>query len=261
MHIPVTNPKIFPLRTRGHALDIFHCSYDVVEHWGEPVLRNTFWRCYLPVTEGASIVSSRKTWPMRANEAIIIPPDCPVTGHADTPFTLFYAHFNCSIRLAESTPSTVTVSPSIRHDLDLTVTRQTESRFRMAMLSLVSSALTSLPEANISNFPIDPLTGRACRIMKEHIDRRLRNADLARLLNISEASLLRVFRATLGVSPGKEHLRIRLNHAAELLRMTGKSIEQIAEECGFWDRNHFTRVFTREWKTPPANYRKSATSL
>ncbi len=54
---------------------------------------------------------------------------------------------------------------------------------------------------------------------------------------------------------------IRLNHAATLLRETTKSIEEVADACGFWDRNHFTRTFTREWKTPPAHYRRSATPV
>jgi AraC family transcriptional regulator len=78
---------------------------------------------------------------------------------------------------------------------------------------------------------------------------------------MSEASLLRLFRTSGAASPQKDYLRIRLNHAATLLRETTKSIEEVADACGFWDRNHFTRTFTREWKTPPAHYRRSATPV
>jgi len=50
-------------------------------------------------------------------------------------------------------------------------------------------------------------------------------------------------------------------HLRRDLRNTNESIDRIAEACGFWDRNHFTRVFTQERKVPPTRYRHSSTTL
>jgi len=259
MHIPVMTRQ--PLRSKGPQVDIFLGAFDIVSKWGKPVLRNSYWRCYLPITGGASLRLSNKTWPMRINEVIIIPPDCPLQGDAETPFTLYYAHFNCSIRLRKSVVYTAPGDPLIRAALDEASSRQSERLLGMAMLQLVSYALISIPERDMQQPITDDRTALAFRIMKENLHTRLDNRDLARLLNLSEASLLRLFRTTIGRSPRKEHLRLRLNHAAELLRNTGESIDRIAEACGFWDRNHFTRVFTQEWKIPPARYRHSSTTL
>lgn len=259
MHIPVTAAP--PLRSKGPQVDIFLSAYDVVARWGKPVLRNSYWRCYLPITGGAALRSPGQTWPMRTNEMFIIPPDCTLEGDADTPFTLYYAHFNCSIQLRKSTVYTAPASPAIRALLDTAVARQSQSLLGRAMLELVSSALGTIPEQDLQHRVTDDRTTLAYRIMKEHLHARLDNQDLARQLNMSEASLLRLFRTIVGRSPQKEHLRLRLNHAAELLRNTNESIDRIAEACGFWDRNHFTRLFTQEWKIPPARYRDSSTAL
>ncbi|MFO7820697.1 MAG: AraC family transcriptional regulator [Lentisphaeria bacterium] len=257
MRNPVTSQTPEPLRTRAYEVDIFHCAFDIVENWGEPVLRNNFWRCYLPLTDGASLHSAEQKWSMRKDAGIIIPPDCPVQGYADVPFTLYYAHFNCSIRLMHSTPSTFKIDPTIRAALDQAATQHDEPLFRGAVLQFVSAAIASLPASRIRNQSRDRRTGKAYRIMNEHIDTKLGNAELARQLHMSETSLLRLFRDNVGSSPHKEHLRIRLNHAAALLQHSEKSLEQIADECGFCDSNHFTRVFTREWKIPPGRYRRS----
>jgi transcriptional regulator GlxA family with amidase domain len=198
---------------------------------------------------------------MRVNEVILIPPDCTLQGDAETPFTLYYAHFNCSIQLRKAVVHTAPGNPLIRAALDEAATLQSDRLLGMTMLQLVSSALGTIPERDIQRPVTNDRMTQAYRIMKEHLHTRLDNRDLARQLSMSEASLLRLFRTTTGRSPQKEHLRLRLNHAAELLGQTGESIDRIAETCGFWDRNHFTRVFTQEWKIPPARYRHSATAL
>jgi AraC-like DNA-binding protein len=261
MHIPVTAGAPTPMRIRGHEIDISFCALDVVSRWGNPSLRNSFWRCYLPITEGASIRSATADWPMHVNEVMLIPSDCPVSGHSDEPFALYYAHFNCSISLTTSIPSILTVPPWIRNALDKAAAGRHEFTFKTVMLQLVAYSLEAIDPALIRTPLTDKRIESARQIMKENLNTRLANRDLARMLNMSEASLLRLFRAAAGISPQKEHLHIRLNHAAALLQNTDKSIEQIASECGFWDRNHFTRVFTSEWKTPPARYRSSATLI
>jgi AraC-like DNA-binding protein len=260
MHIPVilNDP---PFCSAGYNLDIFRCAFDTVEQWGEPILRNTFWRCYLPVDGGMSLRAATTHWSLRADEGVLIPPECDVRGHAVDTFTLFYAHFDCTLALTESTPLLFTVPASIREALHTAASTGNKTALRMATLQLVVTGLASIPADTIAEAVVDRRMERAYGIMKEHIDTRLTNTELARQLNLSEASLLRLFRDTVGVSPQKELLRLRLNHAATLLQQTTRSIERIASECGFWDRNHFTRVFTREWKTPPATYRKSATAL
>ena len=261
MHNPVKYEKIKPFDSRGLDVDVFHFSFATVADWGDPILRNPFWRCYMPLTPGASLRLTHTEWLMRPGEVYLIPPDSPTTGYADGPFSINYAHFGCSLRLASPTPLKSQVSAEIKSDLDDAVRQSSEHQLRMAMMRLVVSAIGRIPETLIRTHPQDQYIERAYRVMKENLDRRMTNAELAKVLGMSESTVLRLFREAIGASPQKEHLRLRLERAAELLQHTQKSIDEIAEDCGFWDRNHFSRVFSREWKTPPARYRSSATSL
>jgi AraC-like DNA-binding protein len=261
MHHPVKNPTPSGFGVEGVALDVFQCVFTEVRNWGRPALRNTFWRCYLPVSGDAKVCSTKKTWQLREKQGIVIPPECPVWGEATSPFVLYFAHFNCSMRVSHPTPATFAVDENIRTALDQAVAGHDSLSFKTQMLLLVSDAIASVPVIKLRPPSTNQKIRQAYHLMKENLNRKLKNEQIARHLRVSEASLLRLFRETVGSSPQKEHLRLRLNHAAELLQNTSQSIEQIAAECGFWDRNHFTRVFTREWKTPPARYRNERSQV
>jgi AraC-like DNA-binding protein len=261
MYNPVKEVPTLPFASKGHELDIFNATFATICDWGSPVLRNSFWRCYLPLTGGASVESSSHTWSFKENLVLVIPPDCPVRGNYSSPFTLYYIHFNCSLRLIVSNPITYNVDPAIRQSLDIAVLHRNVHQFDASVLQLVVSALTSVPEDNICGPQQDQRLDKALTLMKEDLSTRMSNAELANKLHLSEASLLRLFRNNGASSPQKAHLRLRLNYAAKLLHETNMSIDLIAEECGFVDRNHFSRSFSNEWKITPAKFRQSKTVL
>ncbi len=78
-------------------------------------------------------------------------------------------------------------------------------------------------------------------------------ADLARL---SRRSFCRVFHAATGDSPINYLIRVRLNHAAALLRQSDHSVTDIAFRVGFSDGNYFTRQFRRAMGVAPRTYRQ-----
>jgi AraC-like DNA-binding protein len=45
------------------------------------------------------------------------------------------------------------------------------------------------------------------------------------------------------------------------LRSSNEPIKALAQDCGFTDVPHFTRLFTRRYSTPPAAYRCEAQLL
>lgn len=52
--------------------------------------------------------------------------------------------------------------------------------------------------------------------------------------------------------------RIRLDHAAHLLRMTGRPIMNVALDTGFENLSHFYRLFQAHFATTPRRYRHAA---
>ncbi|MCX6993243.1 MAG: AraC family transcriptional regulator [Kiritimatiellaeota bacterium] len=95
----------------------------------------------------------------------------------------------------------------------------------------------------------------------EWLERQLGNssltvADLARKAGVSEVYLRRLFRRVTGIGPSAFIQRRRVERACTLLRLTSKSIKQIAAETGFTEPTFFYRVFGRWTSVTPAAYRE-----
>ncbi|HEY2573434.1 MAG TPA: AraC family transcriptional regulator, partial [Verrucomicrobiaceae bacterium] len=80
--------------------------------------------------------------------------------------------------------------------------------------------------------------------------------DLARRAGLSVSQLERTFRRTLGLTPRRYLLRVRVENACRLLAETDETIAAIAIECGFYDHAHFTKAFTTFRGTTPSHYRR-----
>jgi AraC-like DNA-binding protein len=101
----------------------------------------------------------------------------------------------------------------------------------------------------------DDVFGRAT----EHAEARrgaLRVGDLAEICGYSTDHFSRLFRGLYGVTPSRYLQEVRVRHAAQLLLETALSIEQIAEQTGFSDRFHFSRVFGVSTGLGPAGFRR-----
>lgn len=79
-------------------------------------------------------------------------------------------------------------------------------------------------------------------------------------LNVEIVHLYEVISANIHKSP-RELVRVfRLQRAAELLRTTDNTIEQISEECGFYTPNYFMGNFFHQYKQTPKEYRAMCSS-
>jgi len=79
--------------------------------------------------------------------------------------------------------------------------------------------------------------------------------ELAILSHMSANTLMSVFRKGTGKTPIEYLVRIRIQHAMELLRLTRLAITEIAFEVGFNDSNYFTRQFKRATGDTPSQFR------
>lgn len=100
-------------------------------------------------------------------------------------------------------------------------------------------------------------TYRQCRLHIEKHSLRLRTlAQIAEECHVNNAYLCRLFRRYDRQSPYQYLLRLKMNHAAERLQAPGALVKQVAEEAGFTDPFHFSRVFTAVFGISPANFRR-----
>jgi AraC-like DNA-binding protein len=98
----------------------------------------------------------------------------------------------------------------------------------------------------------------AIELAHDHCHEPLRVTDLAEAAGMSTDRLERAMRSTLAISPKQYVVRLRAERAATLLVTTGRTIADIAADCGYYDQSQLTRQFRRVIGVTPASYRSGA---
>jgi AraC-like DNA-binding protein len=83
-------------------------------------------------------------------------------------------------------------------------------------------------------------------------------AEAATACCLQRSQFARLFQRTMGASYGQFRLRLRLAHAAQLLRETEQQVEEVAARAGFADGSHLHRSFVQQYGCTPATYRQRA---
>lgn len=84
--------------------------------------------------------------------------------------------------------------------------------------------------------------------------------DLARNLKLSRIQLYKKIMAVTGLAPVEFIRKVRLQHAAEMLKETNVSIARVAKESGFSNVDYFLQYFKEEFGKDVEEYRQSLMS-
>ena len=100
---------------------------------------------------------------------------------------------------------------------------------------------------------------RVLAILDRYADQHHALSELAELAGLSRFYLSRTFRTVVGMSL-RDYLRdLKLRRAIELLRISGRSLTDIAVEAGFYDLPHLDKVFRQRLGTSPYRFRAQQT--
>jgi AraC-like DNA-binding protein len=91
-----------------------------------------------------------------------------------------------------------------------------------------------------------------------NLDRPIRVAELAAVVNISPHHFSRQFRVATGLAPHQYVSHCRMRHAAKLLIDTEMSVCSVALEVGCVDQSHFANTFRRTFGCTPREFQRSA---
>jgi AraC-like DNA-binding protein len=125
------------------------------------------------------------------------------------------------------------------------------------------------------NYLFDSMIRRYCALVQEHslgkyssavrkvlntVEFNLREEwslnTLSNICHIDPSNLAHQFKRELGVSI-TQYINFRRMEMAKRLLGSGLYIQEIADQCGFFDVNYFTRLFKRQFGLSPRDYRKS----
>lgn len=96
---------------------------------------------------------------------------------------------------------------------------------------------------------------RAVRWGGRHIDRPFRLADWAAAAGVSESRVAHLAKECLGISLQRYAEQMKLQHAANLLRLTQLRVQEIAASVGYEDPFYFSTRFRRHYGVSPRAFR------
>ncbi|TQS41953.1 helix-turn-helix domain-containing protein [Cryptosporangium phraense] len=103
----------------------------------------------------------------------------------------------------------------------------------------------------------DPDIARVLEAVRERPGDPWTVADLARVAHASRSAFAERFRATLGESPARYVLRVRMERAKRMLADEGVSVARAAVALGYTSEAAFSRAFRRVHGTSPGTWSRS----
>lgn len=94
--------------------------------------------------------------------------------------------------------------------------------------------------------------------LQEHLEHPIEASGLARIGGISTATLHRQFIAHMGSTPMRYLKGLRLDAACRFLSESDLPLGDVAAKVGFSNAFHFSREFTRRFRSSPAQWRALA---
>jgi AraC-like DNA-binding protein len=231
--------------------------------WNHPGVLSPFWRLYHNAAPGCSVRFARDTSPLQPDRLVLIPDATPFDCVCETRAPHFWLHFSPlqTVSTFPRQPTTLRLTPQLRALIESVIAARTaaESPLTRQHLYHLSAALLHATFAALE-IPIAPeqpeRLDQVLRFLHSQLAGDLSNAVLARRATMAESAFIRWFKQLAGTTPALYVQQARARHAAQLLALTDRSIEQIAADCGFPNRYYFTRVFRRHFACGPAECRR-----
>jgi len=124
------------------------------------------------------------------------------------------------------------------------------------LLAVASQSDSRLPEAGGAGTQLRRIQ-QAVALMETNFGSGLSRVQLAATSGLSASHFSRLFHRVVGVSPHQYLVGCRLRHARELLAVgQGRSIADVALECGFADQAHLARHFRHAYGVSPGQFQK-----
>ncbi len=132
-----------------------------------------------------------------------------------------------------------------------------DSRSRFEVMSLLYKILSELqrdPAIRDSKYQI--LKPAVAYINENFFRKTISNTELAEICGISPTYLKKLFVECYKMYPRQYIIKMKINYAADLIKLKSHSISEIAEMAGFCDIFYFSRIFKQETGLTPTAYQK-----
>lgn len=248
------------------SLNIMNSVWQHKKHWRTEFPQRPYWRLYWNAESGAAIIGNDQEFPFTPDTITLIAPNTHFESKFYKPFRHFFIHFTYQEIFDTSKLSIHQIKDEkLIEELKMFFkSRQFGSVLKHANLTflnkIIAVCLDHLPDDCVLEQMLGPHIQKAIDIMDQTLKNPISNNILAKKVGMSERSFLRHFKETMEIPPQFYYQQKRLEKAGIELEFSNKTIEEIAEEFGFCDRNYFSVVFKKQYLMTPVKYRRQTQS-
>lgn len=232
--------------------------------WHYDDLVAPFWRLYWNSEPGATIRHQKQLVALTPDRIILVPPKTVIIQRLPKPpVKHFHAHF-LTIAPFNRLHSKIYIFDA-ETDLpdaikDLPVDNKDCLRDNLnpavAVRGLINCLLAKIPAEELERLKISTRLAENTAFIEARMEHSPSNSEIARRMGASVCTMLRQYRRELGLTPQAYLRQKRIEKACALLHDPQRNIKQVAEETGFCDRYHFSRVFKKLQEVTPLQYRQ-----
>jgi len=268
-----------------------HCSrYWMLSEWECENMSFPFWRLYHSQTGGSFVSYKGTEFELTAEKLVLIPPSTSFSSHIKKAGIVhdesilghrlktleeveilknyglcdqLFIHFNIGLPYDKIKPgiyeiplneSWQAIILQIKSDR-LEKSNNIDIKSSILLNSLILYALQAISNVFLDFPVIDQRIIKVIAFIDKNIAENLTNSQLSSVSNLATNSFARLFKSSMGCTV-QEFIQVRrIEKAIMILHHSNNEIEEIALECGFYDRHHFSKVFKKMTGLPPAKYR------
>jgi AraC family transcriptional regulator len=136
-------------------------------------------------------------------------------------------------------------------------------RLALDQIAMILGAHTLQTHCGTPKFAAAPKRGlepwqklRTEEMLRANLEGNLTIKELATACSLSASHFGRCFRRSFGASVHQRLIRLRIEHAKQLLLQTKKTLVEVALQSGFCDQAAFSRTFSRIEQMTPSRWRR-----
>jgi AraC-like DNA-binding protein len=248
------NERALQLRLVAYA-----CKRTFVDTRPDVLIARPSWRIYNYPEGGAGVELNGQLYEPSPDQLLIIPPRTEIRHILHAPCWHTWLHVSLGYPYdSVSDCLFVQTMDSVARQLlaDVFTERKSQETGMLRVATFVTRVFAGLPTETWPDQTSDERVERVLREIDARPGRRFGNQDLARIAGMSCNAFIRLFRQSVGRPPRAYILERRLDDACRLLVYGNRTIEDIAESCGFGERGYMSRVFAKKLGISPARYRR-----
>ena len=228
-----------------------------VKYWNLFRRLSKFWLVYWNSTPGAVLKFRDRDIEMLPGKLVLIPPYTLVTAHTGQPFLHNFIEFEAGEPF--NSVKSVAIEFDAAEHAPVLPPESDEVQYALALYSMVEQLLLAVPQEyfNSRDLPMfEPRIRAVLKYMNSHQMKKYSVAELAGQVNLSESRLLHLFKEETGITLRDYWQKLRMDQVVRMLENTDLSLPEIAEETGFTDRSHLSRVIKSVFGLTPVAIRR-----